>query len=76
MEWQAGYASGALLVPRSALLRLIGPVPAVPLQPESRPAAGLVETVRRAFAVSGDAARVRIAQLGFLARQETLISAY
>lgn len=74
MEWQAGYASGSFLMPRSAVLRLIGPVPQTPMQLDSPPAAGHVESVRQAFAVSGDAARVRIAQLGYLARQDTLLS--
>ena len=74
MEWQAGYASGSFLMPLGAVLRLIGPVPQVPLQPESPAAAVLVDSVRQGFAVSAEAARVRIAQLGYIARQETLVS--
>lgn len=75
MEWQAGYASGAFLVPRRALQQLIGPAPLAPAPPGSPAATALVETVRAAFAVSADAARVRIAQLGYVARQDTLLFA-
>lgn len=73
MEWQAGYASGSFLVPGGALRTVIGPVPMVPFQQGSPMADALVETVRESFAVSADAARVRLSQLGYIARQETLI---
>lgn len=72
MEWQAGYASGAFLMPLSALRAVVGPVPTVPVQRAAVAADGLIATARDAFAVSADAARVRLLQLGYLARQETL----
>jgi hypothetical protein len=73
MEWQAGYASGSFLMPRGAVRSLLGPPAAVPAQPAAPMAAALIETVRQAFAVSADAARVRLSQLGYIARQETLL---
>ena len=71
MEWQAGYASGALLMPRSHLAGVIakyqeqhglfGPVSAT-----SAHAQALVTIVIDTYKVSEDAARVRLAKLGYL----------
>ena len=72
MEWQAGYACGALLMPRSAVRATVqnlldgsavpGPVPV------DHPAAErLVRGLRRQFSVSTAAARVRLLQLGYIA---------
>lgn len=72
MEWQAGYASGSFLMPLGALRGLVGTVPPVPMQRATPAAEDSIETTRLAFAVSADAARVRLSQLGYIARQETL----
>lgn len=60
MEWQAGYASGALLMPRRALRALV----------EDEPGEGripLIDRVMGHFLVSKAAAQVRLRQLGDLA---------
>lgn len=71
LEWQAGYASGALLMPLSVLRRTVR---------AARKAAGvfgdvatgslggqqIIRTVQAGYEVSGDAARVRLLQLGLL----------
>ena len=71
MEWQAGYACGALLMPRSHLARtvaehleqhgLFGPVGV-----DGAHAQALTNMVMDAYQVSKDAARVRLAKLGYL----------
>ncbi len=71
MEWQAGYVSGAILMPISRLMELVqkafngwdtfGSVP-----PNSTQGADLVARVAQHFGVSTDAARVRLSQLGYL----------
>lgn len=71
LEWQAGYASGALLIPLSAVRRTVraarreagvyGDVAA------ATPAGQLIiRAVQQGYQVSADAARVRLVQLGFL----------
>ena len=71
MEWQAGYVSGAILMPITKLQRLVqitfdvwgafGSVPNACLK-----GADLIAKVADQFGVSNDAARVRLAQLGYL----------
>lgn len=71
MEWQAGYACGALLMPLTALravvrsvfeqLGIAGPTPARSLAGET-----LIASVLEAFQVSSDAARVRLTKVGHL----------
>lgn len=69
MEWQAGYSSGALLMPLSRLKRLAADYP---FAADLRDAAvadrdvSLVAAVSDAFQVSRDAARVRLSQLRML----------
>jgi Zn-dependent peptidase ImmA (M78 family) len=71
LEWQAGYASGALLMPVSRLkeithasLREWGLYSNVSTtSDESRK---LIERIATAFSVSSEAARVRLSQLGYL----------
>ena len=72
MEWQAGYASGAYLMPRSAvrdLLRpsidLAGSLP--PFLVTTPAAASLVGKAINRFAVSREAAQIRLLKLGYLA---------
>ena len=73
MEWQAGFGCGALLMPGRELRLVLAPhldagTPTVgDVQAES-----MIALVQRAFAVSADAARVRLLQRGYLARQATL----
>lgn len=71
LEWQAGYASGALLIPLSAVKRTVR---------EARKEAGvfgevavdsvggqqIIGKVQQGYQVSADAARVRLLQFGFL----------
>ena len=71
MEWQAGYASGAVLMPITQLGRLVqatlqawGTFRSVPT--ESSMATELITRVAGAFGVSRDAAKVRLAQLDYL----------
>lgn len=73
LEWQAGYTSGALLMPLTHLDRLVRDVqielqiygPSSVGSPKGRE---VIRRVARAFAVSRDAARVRLEQLGYLVR--------
>jgi Zn-dependent peptidase ImmA (M78 family) len=71
LEWQAGYASGALLMPITHLkgithasLREWGLYNAV--STTSDESQKLVEHVANAFSVSFEAAKVRLSQLGYL----------
>lgn len=72
MEWQAGYVSGAILMPAGAMRRLVSDIcalrdwhSAVPLT--SANAAVLIAAVSARFLVSEEAARVRLLKLGLLA---------
>ena len=71
MEWQAGYVSGAILMPITRLQQLVqkafdawGAFGAVPTS--SIKGGNLIAMVSGQFGVSKDAARVRLAQLGYL----------
>jgi Zn-dependent peptidase ImmA (M78 family) len=71
MEWQAGYACGAVLMPRNALKTCVGEVQrgrGIYGAVESGSADGqaLIDAVVQAFAVSRDAARVRLSIFGHL----------
>lgn len=75
MEWQACHVCGVLLMPISALKRIVGDY-----QEQhglfggaalgSLHAAALIEKVRSGFRVSADAARVRVIKSDFLAGQD------
>lgn len=76
MEWQAGFASGAILMPATELRRV---VQAYAVQatlsggkvPESTPEAlALTDYVAATFRVSKDAARVRLLQRGYLGNKD------
>ncbi len=72
MEWQARHMSGALLMPKSRVVRLASKVARdnmlhLPLQQASRSGVYLLEHMVIAFHVSRDAARVRLRQLGLIA---------
>ena len=69
MEWQAGYASGAMLMPKTAMRKVVAGVvgPSVAcFELGSNQAEELLTTVQQAFHVSRDAARVRLSQQGVL----------
>jgi Zn-dependent peptidase ImmA (M78 family) len=74
LEWQAGYCSGAFLVPLGAVRKMVRKaklelgIVGTPdcLTPEGQ---ALIERVKVAFQVSADAARVRLLQLAFLTEQ-------
>jgi hypothetical protein len=74
MEWQAGYISGALLMPESHVremaaesLKSVGR--GCPLDPQAPEAAALAASVVGAFDVSRQAAEVRLTKLGYLAKR-------
>ncbi len=73
LEWQAGYASGAYLMPRTHVRQTIrdltGESPrAIPFPYPCTAQSGrlLIDTVVARFAVSKEAARVRLLQLNYL----------
>ena len=77
-EWQAGYVSGALLMPVSALREVIQRVlereqrlrgPFLVSSPDGQL---LVQAVTAAFAVSEEAARVRLLQRGMLTEEDVV----
>ena len=72
MEWQAGYACGALLMPVNALIdtaqafRAEKSLPFGPPTVRSKEGQELITTVARKFQTSQDAARVRLLKKGIL----------
>ncbi|MDX2027176.1 MAG: ImmA/IrrE family metallo-endopeptidase [Alphaproteobacteria bacterium] len=76
MEWQAGYACGAMLMPASYVRseieryrvesKLYGPVPASTPQ-----GLNMIDLIVNRFQVSRDAARVRLSVLGYLGAAPT-----
>ena len=64
MEWQAGYAGGALLMPITPLRAI---VEAALAESGTDRHAALVRRVAEGFAVSRDAAAFRLAKLGYVA---------
>ncbi len=73
MEWQAGYACGAFLMPLTAITGTVGEMLAAkglyaPLGVNTPEGDALISTVQTRFLVSADAARVRLLKLGYLAQ--------
>lgn len=71
MEWQAGYVCGALLMPITALRRVVASHQERhklfgPIAERSTDAARLIDVIRSEFQVSADAARVRLIRLSHL----------
>lgn len=71
MEWQAGYICGALLMPVTHVQRIAAAYQVEhclygPVDPASDHAGRLIEQIQSGFQVSGEAARVRLAKLGFI----------
>jgi hypothetical protein len=72
MEWQAGYAGGALLMPIAPLAAIVQAALdewgiAKHVRQGDRRHSELVESVSQAFAVSKAAANVRLSKLGYVA---------
>lgn len=71
MEWQAGYAGAALLMPESFVRRAAAAFlrdrkENVPVKKGSATASALSERISLTFEVSDEAAMVRLAKLGYL----------
>lgn len=78
LEWQASYASGALLMPITTLRKLAGDFLKQSglfqsVQAETPEAGNLIQQIADAFNVSRDAARVRLSQQGYLSQEHTTI---
>lgn len=68
MEWQAGYGSGAILMPRGSVMKLIEgfvpkPIRLAEIEVVSDWGRRLIDRVAEEFGASRDAARVRLLQL-------------
>lgn len=73
MEWQAGYMSGALLMPITQSGRIVCDAQIKfriygACRTQSAQGRALIGLVSRSFAVSRDAAKVRLEQLGYLVK--------
>ena len=71
MEWQAGYVCGALLMPVTALRRIVSGYQEQhklfgPVAERTEHATRLIDTIRTEFQVSADAARIRLLQLAHI----------
>lgn len=67
MEWQAGYASGAYLMPKTHVREIVAKVPVAGTISASSTVGGkLVAEIQSQFQVSEEAARVRLLKLGYL----------
>lgn len=75
MEWQAGYISGAILMPARPLRQLLSDFCArrnlhVAARVEGPESQAMQQAVAAAFQVSAEAARIRLLKLGFLTNQQ------
>ena len=71
MEWQAGYACGALLMPATAVKHLVASFFRdhgiyVAVTPDSTHGRNLIRSAADTFRVSEEAASVRLSRLSFL----------
>ena len=71
LEWQASYAASALLAPASFVRSVIGPIQERfgifgPVTIDGEHGQAMIAAVSGAFAISRDAARVRLSVLEFL----------
>lgn len=76
MEWQAGYASGAFLMPLSQLQRIVRQITNLendnaPILVDSARGRALIQLVQETFTVSEDAARVRLIKRNYLVETPT-----
>lgn len=75
MEWQAGYVSGALLIPKGQLAKLVGDYVSkrkifLPVLDSSHDGTEIIAIVSASFEVSKDAARVRLLKLNHISARE------
>lgn len=80
-EWQASYASGAMLMPRSHLQKIVGEIQRLHGIVGSIPATSAngqlyIDTVVENFSVSRDAARVRLSILNFIGQEAATSSLF
>lgn len=71
LEWQASYAASALIAPASAVRNVVRPIIEKvglfgPVAASTEHGAALISAVFETFAISRDAARVRLSVLGIL----------
>ena len=76
LEWQAGYAGGALLMPITAISQLVAESfrewdVAIRIEPGTENHRALTERVADAFRVSKDAAKTRLLKLGYVSPNAT-----
>lgn len=81
MEWQAGYVSGAALMPKSYIRNIVGEIHHRfnifgPVLPSSDNGSRLIKAVMGGFSVSRDAATVRLKILGFLGVEPAIRSLF
>jgi hypothetical protein len=81
MEWQAGYTSGGALMPKSYVTKTVGEVQQRlgiygPATLESANGKALMTAVVSGFAVSREAATVRLKVLGFLGTEPAIRSLF
>jgi len=81
MEWQAGYASGAVLMPKGPLTCLVGQIQELhgifgATSPESAGGKDMISAVVDGFAVSQEAAQVRLKILGFIGAEAAIRSLF
>lgn len=75
LEWQAGYACGAFLMPKSHLVKYVAEfsdemTTLYPLDRTGKPCRELIMLVAEKFQVSREAARVRLSQLKYIGTQQ------
>jgi hypothetical protein len=81
MEWQAGYVSGAALMPKSYLQKVVAGVQHErniygACSPESDNGTALIRAVMSGFSVSREAATVRLKILGYLGQEQAMGSLF
>jgi Zn-dependent peptidase ImmA (M78 family) len=81
MEWQAGYASGAALMPKSHVTKVVAEVQGRfgvygPVSAESPTGKEMIPAVIDSFEVSRDAATVRLKVLGFIGPEQAARSLF
>jgi Zn-dependent peptidase ImmA (M78 family) len=81
MEWQAGYASGSYLMPRSALATLLRPTldqaeRPPPFHVDDEQSRAIVWLIIEKFGVSRQAACVRLSQLGYVTTAQPTLTLF
>ena len=80
-EWQAGYASGAMLMPKTHVVRIVGDLQRHhkiygPISANTPNGQMLIDAMVEHFAVSRDAGRVRLSILNFLGQEAAMGSLF